>query len=224
MKNLPAGYLREDQALALLDAYGLPVPNHKLCKDADEAVAFAEEIGYPVVLRVVSPQIVHKYDVKGVVLNLDNANAVREAHAKMVGQIAKAMPEAEILGMIVRRMIPQGHEVILGAKRDPAFGATLMFGLGGIFVEIFKDVTFALAPIDAGVAHRMIRGVKAISLLEGARGTEPADLAGIEECLRRLGQLVADFDRISELDINPLIAGPAGEGNHVADVRILLTE
>ena len=114
------------------------------------------------------------------------------------------------------------NEVILGLKRDAVFGPTLMFGLGGLFVEIFKDVTFALAPVDAGIASRMVRQVKAISLLEGARGTEPADIASIEESLRRLGQLVSDFERIRELDINPLIVGSAKQGSAVADVRIRL--
>ena len=222
IKDLPAGYLREDQALAVLEAYGLPVPKHKLCKNADEAVAFAEKIGYPVVLRVVSPQIVHKYDVKGVALGLKDAEAVRKAHSEMMSHIKRAMPEAQITGVLVRGMIPAGHEVILGAKRDPIFGPTLMFGLGGLFVEVFKDVTFALAPIDEGTASRMVREVKAVSILQGARGTKAADLAGIEESLRRLGQMVSDLERISELDINPLLVGPAEQGCAVADVRIRL--
>ncbi len=224
LTDLPAGYLREDQALAVLQAYGFPVPEHRLCENADDAVAFAESIGYPVVLRVVSPQIVHKSDVKGVVLDLLDADAVRHAHEEMMEQIAKLQPDAEIVGVIVRGMIPQGHEVILGAKRDAAFGPTLMFGLGGVFVSILKDVTFALAPIDAGTASRMVRGVKAFLLLEGARGTGAADIEGIEQSLRRLGQLVTDFERISELDINPLIAATEGGGNAVADVRIRLSD
>ena len=119
-------------------------------------------------------------------------------------------------------MIPAGHEVILGAKRDDVFGPTLMFGLGGLFVEIFRDVTFALAPVDAAAAERMVRGVKAHRLLDGARGMAPADVAGIEDCLRRLSQLVTDFPRIIELDINPLIVGSPESGCNVADVRIRL--
>jgi len=224
LKGSPGGYLPEDRALAVLGAYGLPVPDHRLCKNANETVAFAEEIGFPVVLRIVSPQIVHKYDVKGVALNLPDAQAVRKAYDKMLADIAAKLPDAQITGVLVRGMIPHGHEVILGAKRDPVFGATLMFGLGGLFVEIFKDVTFALAPIDAGVAQRMVRDIKAFELLTGARGTAPADLAGIEESLRRLGQLVTDFQRITEMDINPLVVGPPKQGNAVADVRIRLAE
>jgi acetyltransferase len=216
------GYLDEDQALAVLEAYGLPVPSYKLCRTADEAAAFAQSIGFPVVLRVVSPEIIHKSEVQGIALNLADAEEVRGTFERMLRRLAQAAPRADIRGMLVRRMIPAGHELILGAKRDPAFGPTLMFGLGGIYVELFGDVTFGLAPIDAGTAGRMIRQVKAFRLLEGARGKPPADLRGIEESLVRLGQLAADFDRIAELDINPLIAGPAQSGNYVADVRIRL--
>jgi len=218
----PEGYIREDQALAVLSAYGFPVPAHRLCADADEAVAFAEQIGYPVVLRVVSPQIVHKFDVKGVVLNLEDADAVATAHREMMDSIARSLPDAEVAGVIVRGMIPQGHEVILGAKRDQVFGPTLMFGLGGLFVEILKDVTFALAPIDAPTAGRLVRSIKAFALLEGARGQAPADVAGIEDCLMRLSQLVTDFEGIAEMDINPLLVGTASQGCAVADVRIRL--
>jgi len=222
LDGLPAGYLREDQALDVLDAYGFPVPAHQLCRDADEAADFAEKLGYPVVLRVVSPEIVHKFDVKGVALGLADAAAVRRAYRQMMGNIRRALPEARIVGAICRRMIPGGHEVILGAKRDQVFGPTLMFGLGGLFVSILRDVTFALAPIDAAAAARMVREVKAYRLLEGARGTARADVAQIEQCLQRLGRLVIDLPRIVELDINPLIVAPAGRGADVADVRIRL--
>jgi len=218
----PSGYLREDQALAVLAAYGLPTLPHRLCHDAPEAVAFADELGYPVVLRLVSRQIGHKSELKGVALDLPDADAVAAAYEAMMANIGKVMPGAEICGVLVRPMIPAGHEVILGAKRNPAFGPTLMFGIGGVFVEVFRDVTFALAPIDAGTASRMVCGIRSIDLLRGARGMEAADLAGIELCLRRVGQLVADIERIAELDVNPLIAGPPERGCAVADVRIRL--
>jgi len=218
----PQGYLNEDEALGALRAYGMPVPEFQLATSPDEAVAAAERIGYPVVLRVVSPQIVHKSEVKGIALNLADADAVAAAYERMIEHIGRVKPEAEIRGLLVRGMIPAGHEVILGAKRDPAFGPTLMFGLGGIYVELFKDVTFGMAPLDRAAAARMVRRVKACRLLEGARGDAPADIEGIEECLVRMGQLVVDFDRIAEMDVNPLIAGPEEIGNAVADVRIRL--
>ena len=221
--SAPAGYLEEPEALAVLAAYGLPVPQHRLCTSAEEAAQFADQIGYPVVLRIVSPQVVHKWDVGGVVLNLHDASAVRSAFEQMVQRVRQAVPQAEIRGAVVRRMIPPGHEVILGVKRDPSFGPVLMFGLGGLYVELFKDVTFGLAPISRGSAHRMLRQVKAFKLLEGIRGNPPADVENIRQCIQRLGQLAADFPRISELDINPLIVGPKERGNIVADVRIRLS-
>ena len=223
IEHSESGYLDEDRALAVLEAYGIPVPKYKLCRTPDEAVAFAETIGYPAVLRVVSPQIIHKSEVQGIALDLDDAEAVRGAFERMQRHLANVAPDAEIRGMLVRHMIPSGYELILGAKRDPAFGPTLMFGLGGIYVELFSDVTFGLAPIDLATAGRMIRQVKAFKLLEGARGKPPADVKSIEELLVRLGQLTTDFHRIAELDINPLIARPAPNGNSVADVRIRLT-
>jgi len=218
----PAGYLNEDQALAVLHSYGLPVPKCKLCTTADEAVAFAEEIGYPVVLRVVSPQIVHKSEVKGMALNLGTADAVRGAFDEVRRRMSQVAPEAQIAGFLVRGMIPPGYEIILGAKRDPSFGPTVMFGLGGIYVELFKDVTFGLAPLDEHTAARMVQQVTAYRLLEGARGGACADIDGISQSLVRVGQLISDFDRILELDVNPMIAGPASVGNTVADVRIRL--
>jgi acyl-CoA synthetase (NDP forming) len=218
----PAGYLREDQALSVLQAYGLPTPRFELCQTADQAVAFAEQIGYPVVLRLISPQVIHKSEVGGVALDVKDAEAVRAAFARMVDNLAKAGPEAELTGVLVRGMIPAGHEVILGAERDPSFGPVLMFGLGGIYVELFKDVTFAMAPVSRSRAARMVSDTKAGRLLAGLRGAAPADIGGVEESLMRLGQLIMDVDRIAELDINPLIAGSPKVGNMVADVRIRL--
>ena len=219
----PAGYLPEDQALAVLAAYGLALPPFRLVRTPEEAVAFADQIGYPVVLRVVSPQIVHKTEVKGVALDLGDAAAVHDAFEGMMDHLADVRPGAEVSGVLVRGMIPHGHEVILGAQRDAAFGPVLMFGLGGVYVELFGDVTFALAPISRARAGRMIDGVKAGKLLRGLRGHPPADIAGVQESLMRLGQLMVDFERVAELDVNPLIARPVeAGGNMVADVYIRL--
>jgi acetyltransferase len=157
-----------------------------------------------------------------VALDLQSAKALRDAYRDMMAGVRAVVPDATIEGVIVRRMIPPGHEIILGAKQDAVFGPTLMFGLGGLFVEVFKDVTFALAPIGPAAARRMIRDVKAYSVLEGARGTAPADVEAICQSLLRLSRLVTDFPRIAELDINPLLVWPAGRGGAVADVRIRL--
>jgi len=216
------GYLPEHRCLQLVQAYGLPVPPHRLCLSAQEAAEFASTIGFPVALRVVSPEVVHKFEVGGVALNLGDAAAVRQAYEEMIRRVTAAVPDAQITGIVVRPMIPPAHEVILGAKRDPIFGPVLMFGLGGLFVEILKDVTFALAPVGPTAANRMVRGIKARAILEGARGTPPADTDAIRDCLWRLGRLVEDHPRIQEIDINPLLVAASGQGATIADVRIRL--
>ena len=218
----PDGYLTEIDALKVLRAYGFPLVDFQLTRSLDEAVSAAERVGYPVVLRVVAPKIVHKFEARGVVLNLGSADAVREAYTAMREHLLKVVSEADIHGILVRRMIPAGKEVILGLHRDPVFGHVIMFGLGGIYVEAFKDVTFRVVPIDELTARDMVNGLRASSVLKGLRGEEPSDVAAIEDALKRLSQLAADFPRIAEMDINPLIVHPAGQGAHVADVRIRL--
>jgi len=219
---VPDGYLIEPQALDVLDAYGFPVVDYEIATSSDEAVAAAERFGYPVVLRVVSPKIVHKFEMKGVVLNLGSADEVRAAYDAMRANLLVHVRSEDITGIMVRRMIPAGKEVILGVNRDPVFGHMLMLGLGGIYVEAFKDVTFRIVPIRRSAAGKMVRELRTVSVLEGLRGEEPSDIPGIEEALKRLSQLADDFPRIAELDINPLIVHPRGEGCHVADVRIRL--
>lgn len=218
--HAPDGYLGEQDAIAVLSAYGFPVVKPILTASPAEAAAAANRIGYPVVLRVVSADIIHKVDVGGVVLNLENADAVHHAYNDMMQRLAEHRPDATITGILVRKMIPAGQEVILGLNRDPVFGHVIMFGLGGIYVETFKDVTFRLAPICPFTASKMVRDVKAVSVLQGARGQAPSDIAAIEQCLLRLSQLAGDFPQIAEMDINPLIVHEDNHGAHVADVRI----
>ncbi|MBU0638872.1 MAG: acetate--CoA ligase family protein [Planctomycetes bacterium] len=220
--SAPDGYLLESQALQVLEAYGFPVVESALTHSAAEAVAAAERIGYPVVLRVVSPKIVHKFEMKGVALDLHDAAQVRQAYDTMHANLLRHVRAEDITGILVRRMIPAGKEVILGINRDPVFGHMLMFGLGGIYVEAFKDVTFRIVPIRETAAGKMVRELRTFALLEGLRGEAPSDLAAIEDALRRLSQLAHDFPRIAELDINPLIVHPVGQGCHVADIRIRL--
>jgi len=218
----PDGYLPEHEALEVLRAYGFPVPDFALARTVEEAVAAADRIGYPVVLRVVSPKIVHKFEMKGVILDLKDARAVRQAFQDMRAHLLHHVSPEDITGILVRRMIPAGKEVILGVNRDPVFGHLLMFGLGGIYVEAFKDVTFRVVPIRESAAGKMVRELRFAAVLQGLRGEPPSDISAIEEALRRLSQFANDFPRIAELDINPLIVHPAGEGCHVADVRIRL--
>jgi acetyl coenzyme A synthetase (ADP forming)-like protein len=216
------GYLLEPQALEVLAAYGFPVVDSQLVQTADEAVAAADRLGYPVVLRAVSPKIIHKFEVKGVLLNLQDAGAVRDAFGAMRDNLLQHVSEDELTGILVRPMIPAGKEMILGVNRDRVFGHMLMVGLGGIYVEAFKDVTFRVVPIRQSAAGKMIRELRTTRVLEGLRGEPASDIPAIEECILRLSQLADDFPRIAELDINPLIVHAAGDGCHVADVRIRL--
>ncbi len=222
LDNAPDGYLTEVDALRVLQAYGFPLVDFRLTQSADEAAAAADETGYPVVLRIVCPKIIHKFDARGVILNLQSADEVRRAFVSMREHVLKTVSESDITGFLVRKMIPSGKEVILGINRDPLFGHVVMFGLGGLYVEAFKDVTFRVVPIDELTAKDMIDGLRASSVLRGLRGEEPSDVNAIEDALKRLSQLAADFPRIAEMDINPLIVHPSGQGAHVADVRIRL--
>ena len=216
------GFVPEEVALQVLEAYGFPMLPWGVAKTPDEAVAVARQIGYPVALKILSPDIVHKFDVGGVQLNLNNDSDVRQAFERIINSVKQHIPEAKIEGVLVQAMAKKGREVILGMKRDPQFGPILMFGLGGIYVEVLKDVTFRFAPVRELGAYRMVRDIKTYRLLEGVRGEPPADIDKIVECIERLSQLAMEQDLIEELDINPLIVYPQGEGAVVVDVRIMV--
>jgi len=216
------GFVPEEVAFQVLEAYGFPVLPWGVAKTAEEAVSVARQIGYPVVLKVLSPDVVHKFDVGGVQLNLNSDSDVRQAFDKIINSVKQHLPEARIEGVIVQAMAKKGREVILGLKRDPQFGPILMFGLGGIYVEILRDVTFRFAPVRELGAYRMVRDIRTYKLLEGVRGEPPADIDKIVECVERLSQLAIEQDLIEELDINPLIVYPQGEGAVVVDVRIMV--
>jgi acetyltransferase len=215
-------YLREEEAIGILGAYGLPVLPFALATSAPEAVRCANELGYPVVMKVSSEEIVHKFDVGGVVVNVRDGKEAGEVFERIMTQCRKAQPGATIRGIYIQKMIKGGEEVILGVKRDPSFGPVIMFGLGGIFVEIFKDVRFRVAPIGPATAAEMVREIRAFRMLAGARGKAKRDIASIEECIQRLSALALDCPEIAELDINPLIVRDEGSGSSVADARILL--
>jgi acetyltransferase len=222
VNKVPAGYMSELQSLELLSAYGFAVPEYRLARTADEAVAAAERIGYPVVLRIVSPKIIHKSEVKGIILNLASAAEVRSAWSAMMDAVSRHVSAADIEGAIVRRMIPAGKEVILGVNRDPMFGHVVMLGLGGVYVEALKDITFRVTPIHESDTAAMLDELRTINVLKGLRGEAPSDLAAVQEAVGRLSQLTVDCPRITELDINPLIVHPVGQGCQIADVRIRL--
>lgn len=212
----------EDQALEILSAYGFTVPEGGLAASDQEAVKVADEIGYPVVMKVMSDGVVHKSDAGGIVLNITDKEGVKKAYHQIMSNVKKTVPEAVIRGIWVTSMIrTEGEEVILGIKNDVSFGPVLMFGLGGVFVEIFKDVVFRIAPVTSKDVDDMITGIRGYPLLCGARGRDLRDIDNLRECLFRLSALASDFNEIKELDINPLIVFGKGKGSIVADVNIM---
>jgi len=207
-------------------AYGLQVPPSGLAATVEEAAALAERVGYPVALKLVAPGVVHKADVGGVALGLEDAGAVRTASAQAVGpgpalSLSKGGAEGE--RVFVQRMAPKGLEVIVGAQRDAQFGPLVMFGLGGVTVEVLRDVTFRLAPLGEAEARGMVAETAAGRLLVGVRGQPPGDVDAVVEALRRVAQLMADLPEVAEVDLNPLIVGSVGEGAWAVDVRIVLS-
>jgi len=213
----------EVEAKEILRAYDFNVLGGQIARTSDEAVEIAERLSYPVVLKISSPDIIHKSDFGGVRINLANAEQVRDAFDLMMLRIQKRAPNAHLRGAYVEKMGQRGREVILGMTRDPQFGPMLMFGLGGIFVEVMKDVTFHLAPITAEEAMQMLKGTRSYALLQGARGQAPVDLETLAGALQRISQLATDYPEIMELDINPLIVGPVGVQAYVADARMTLS-
>ncbi|TVP50017.1 MAG: hypothetical protein EA350_01130 [Gemmatimonadales bacterium] len=215
--------LLEHEAYALLDAYGIPVTPHVFARTVEEAVdAFESLGGGPVVLKVVSPQIVHKTEVGGVLLDLRDPDAVRQGWKQLVASVEQLAPDAEIRGVLVTPFRRGGREMILGMTVDPTFGPLLMFGLGGIYVETFRDVAFRVPPVTQLEAHEMMREIRSFPLLEGVRGEPPVSLDEVANAIQRLSQLVLDHDRIAALDMNPLLATP--EGAMALDARINLVE
>jgi len=214
--------LGEAETRPILAAYGLNLVPGELGADADEAVEIANQLGYPVVAKVVSPQILHKTDLGGIALNLESAKSVRVAISTMMEAINTSAPGSEIKGYLVEKMAPRGLEVIVGMRRDPTFGPLMMFGLGGVYVELFKDVGFGVAPLSPVQAREMILSTKAGRLLQGYRGGPVFDLDAVVESIGRLSQLALDFPEISEVEINPLLVFPEGEGTMVLDARMIL--
>ena len=212
----------EVEAKEILRAYDFKILDGALATDANEAIEIANRIGYPVVMKISSPEIIHKSDFGGVRLNLANAEQVRDAFDLMMLRVQRRAPHANIRGAYVEKMGARGREVILGMTRDPQFGPLLMFGLGGIFVEVMKDVTFYLAPVTQEEAMQMLKGTRSYALLEGARGQAPVDLDAIASALQRISQLATDYPEIKELDINPFIVGEVGAEAYVADARMTL--
>jgi acetyltransferase len=211
------------EAFAVAEACGINFPPTKLVTTSRQAAEFAEEMSYPVALKVSSPQILHKTDVGGVKLNLTSAKQVEEAFTQIMDLVSSRFPDARIYGCDLQKMVKPGFELIMGSSKDLVFGPLIMFGLGGIFANFLKDVSFGLAPLSERVADEMIGRTKAYSILRGARGVKPYDLDKIREMLLRLSQLVTDFPEVTEADINPVFAYPAGEGCVALDVKLIVS-
>ena len=215
-------YLTQSECRPIFECYGLPLLFSRMATNSTEAADIVEKFGNPVAMKVMSADIIHKFDVGGVMLNVSGGKDAAKAFDKIISNSSKAVLGARIQGVLIEGMAKKGVEVILGATRDARFGPLLMFGLGGSFVEVLKDVTFRIAPMWRASAHAMIREIRAFSILTGVRGAPPSDLKALEDVLLRLSAMVVNHPEISELDINPLIVHADGKGCSVADTRILL--
>jgi acetyl coenzyme A synthetase (ADP forming)-like protein len=216
--------LVEIEARDILEAYGIPVARTLLATNLEECVRAGREIGYPVVAKIASPQILHKTDVGGVIVGIDNTDELITAYESITSNARRLVPDARIWGVVVQEMLPPSQELILGMNRDSQFGPLLMTGLGGVYVEVLKDVSFRLAPVGKEEAGEMLQELKSYWLLQGTRGEPPADIEAVIDAMLRISQLVTDFPEINELDINPLRVQEKGKGCLAADARIVLEE
>ncbi len=214
--------LTEVESKEVLHEAGIPVTVSKLATTAEEAAKIAKAIGYPVVMKVVSGDIAHKSDVGGVMLGLKTAKAVREGFEEMMARVKANAPGARIDGVAVQQLAEPGTEVIVGLTTDPQFGHVMMFGLGGIFVEVLKDVAFRIVPLEPRDASQLVREIKAFPVLEGVRGQEGADLPALEKLLLQVSDFATAHPEVRELDLNPVIARP--DGVIAVDARVVLAE
>ncbi len=215
--------LGESEARDVIGAYGFQMPRSILARSYVEAIVAGEEVGYPLVMKIASPDILHKTDIGGVKVGVKDPSETRRTYVEMIDNARRRMPEAEIWGCLVQQMVGGGKELILGMNRDPQFGPIIMFGLGGIYVEALKDVSFRIAPLAAEDASDMIKEIQSYALLRGVRGEKPVNMLAIQECLLRLSLLVSDFPEIVELDVNPLKVFPEGQSPIAIDARLTIT-
>jgi acetyltransferase len=212
--------LTVDEAFEVARAYGIHAPESGVAKTKREAVKIANSIGYPVVMKVVSPEILHKTDVGGVVLNVNSDREVKRHYDELLRRAIALMPQARISGILVQKMLPPGKEVIIGSVRDRQFGPLIMFGLGGIYVNFLKDVSYRLAPLTRSEAREMIEETKAYLLLRGVRGEPPSDIESVIDSILRVSQIMHRFEEIVEMEINPLFVYEEKKGCVAIDVRI----
>ncbi len=216
--------LLEPEAKQVLEYLGLKVPEYRVARSLKETRQAAEELGFPVVLKIISEEVIHKTEAGGIRLNLNSPEEVEEAYKALIAAVERSHPRAPLRGVLATNFIPGGTEVIIGASRDPSFGPTLMFGLGGIYVEVLQDIAFRVAPISRQEAREMIGSIKSAALLRGVREEPRKDIKALAEALYRVGALAAKMEEISELDINPMRVMPEGEGCLVLDARMTISE
>jgi acetyl-CoA synthetase (ADP-forming) len=209
------------EAMALMAMIEIPTPSFYLANSAEEAQKIAEALGYPVALKVVSPDVIHKSDFGGVKLNMINPYQVSEKFKEIQKNVYEKAPEARISGIIVQKMVPSATEVTIGALRDKQFGPAIMFGLGGVFIEILKDVSFRIAPLNKSDAEEMIKEIKGYPLLLGYRGSQRLDIDAIADFIVRISELMMDIDGIDQLDLNPVSV--YSSGLIAVDVRVILS-
>lgn len=213
-------FVLEPDAVAQIAPYGVVYPEHRMAKSAEEAVQYADEIGYPVVMKIVSKDIPHKSDFDGVLIGLEDAESVQAGYWKILDSVTDALLiYGDISGVLVCKQAPEGVEVIIGATEDPVFGMTIMFGLGGVFTEVLKDVSFRCAPLDRIDAQEMIREIKGYPMLQGARGQASSDVEALADLLVSVSKFVTEYPELKELDLNPVRA--YSNGVQVLDVRII---
>ena len=212
--------LTELESREILGYYKIPLVKGKIVKSLKEAKKFVEKVGYPVVLKVVSPQITHKTDVGGVILDIDNEKKLYQAYHEIIKNVEKKAPKASIEGLFIQEMVKGGVEVIVGGKHDPTFGQTIAFGLGGIFVEVFEDVSFRVVPVTKQDAMEMMREIKGYKILKGYRGKKPVDLEALTDILLKTSKMLGENPEIKELDINPVFA--LSKGAVAVDARIII--
>jgi acyl-CoA synthetase (NDP forming) len=206
----------------LLKAAGINMPAHAIAKSADEAVKFADEISYPVVMKIVSRDILHKSDAGGVIVGVKDAAAVRAGFDKIMANIKAYKADAQIDGIEICEMVKPGVETIIGARQDGSFGPTAMFGLGGIYVEVMKDVTFRSLPISKSEVSDMVKSIRTYKLLTGVRGEKAKDIASIEDAIIRVGEVLQCCDQITDIEVNPLVVYEEGKGTKAVDIRVML--
>jgi len=214
--------LLEHESLCLCEYYGIPVAKYGLAQSSAEAVEVAKKIGFPIVMKIVSPDILHKSDVGGVALGVRTFEEVQEKYTSIIRSVMLRAPGARVHGVLVQEMLPKGLEVIVGATRDPYFGPVVMLGIGGVFVEVIKDVSFRVAPLTPVDAEEMIKDLRGHRLFKGFRGEGPRDEAAVVDVILRVSELITELDEVAEVDLNPVVVFEERHGAKVADARFVL--